>query len=568
MLSLSVGAALFSCAGAGSGGFPGIEGPVEGKVVAEITWDISTEAFAHLTPESKQELENAGFRFEGNKLISPHMGLAGRWIKVGQAWAMTDLNGVFRLDSLPEGIAQAHIYKELYDQQAEGSFTTSHIVPQGSAPNPYVLKFGVADPGEMNPEGLELCQAATTETGCPTRNTTNCSPGNNSGGCCLDYNGPFGDGQAYFRNLSSPICAALGARNFVRSTCFNWSFNVINSEETEGGTDCINEAAFTETGPSCWRNHKYRNCQNLNRKDFFVNDSEKGVTLEVDPGESISFTVRNNTPQNGTALVPEDVEMPGEFSVTKGDIYWDEEGFFIIEHFNDDTKQHFENQVVTYTAPATLPGGATSASYKLTAMAFGWEIPITINVGGLVGCEPPFVKIIIEETPGQTYNEYTGSTSITQSGNYATATVELGSISLEAWAGNDKVTGHFSDHIQFDAPGMTGQPVTGNAVIRITHTKTGPQEITYWTVTGGLGLFNALSASGGPPPSSSTFTIPLNSNFRFGRAGPAQLWGRLGVIWQEGTRTTLKVEFIRFEDLPPGTTVRSCSSSNWINGSP
>jgi hypothetical protein len=193
-------------------------------------------------------------------------------------------------------------------------------------------------------------------------------------GCCLDYNGTLGDGEPYLR---SGNCGAQGYLNFIESTCWQWTF-------LKRGRPCFTERAILQVeGPTCWNNHKYRSCQNMNEADFSLNPP----TATVEFGQSVQMALRNNTPGNSTCL--QVTGGPGKPKLTLGSkggfVKAAECGGYRADHFTNSPRKHYEDMVLRFKAPSA-PKNACRALYTLSAQSGGQATDASITAIKPGGC--------------------------------------------------------------------------------------------------------------------------------------------------------------------------------------
>jgi hypothetical protein len=218
---------------------------------------------------------------------------------------MIDDKGVVNTPTLPAVTKNLELFVQAGDVRPYAVLPSVEFVPADRKPKPTVLKLIQKLPASMNPgsEGAMLHEhlrrleeweaklkslectnvssheaclrpAAIQSSGNPIfglipdrcRQRPPCAPGANDKPCCVDYNGPVGDGKPINRNNGND-CFAIGYKFFEWSTCFIW---------TVAGP-CANESAYPwnnqdlqNPAPDCWSNHKYRNCQNLDPNDFHL----------------------------------------------------------------------------------------------------------------------------------------------------------------------------------------------------------------------------------------------------------------------------------------------------------
>jgi probable HAF family extracellular repeat protein len=396
LLVLLFCAALVGCSHGGtnspSGSIPGASS-YAGRVTAVVNLQMPATVLNSLTPAERAKLQANSVLVTAQGLSTPSRGIAGRWVQVGNQRAMTDPNGNFTIAVLPPGVTTGQIFRQFSDATPETTFPLSNLVPAGQTPPPTQIIYNLAAPGDMNPPGRAASRRSrdsggpaggTASDGCQLRSA--CPMGDNSVSCCLDYDG-LGDGLPRQRTTDSTFCFVRAHLNFLRSTCYLWSFDGLTRE----GTVCGNESAYRSegaTGPGCWSNHKYRNCQNLKQGDITLTPATVSVTC----GQTVTLHIHNNSPANETLLQFKEAEA-GKMLALASDSRsagLNITGFLVslnylglafqINHYNDSPGKHFEDVDVVYTAPATLPAGQPQAVYHLSAQADGVDVVTTITI--------------------------------------------------------------------------------------------------------------------------------------------------------------------------------------------
>jgi hypothetical protein len=340
-----------------------------GRLVSALTWPLSAGTLALLTPENRHNLESRGFQLDGQTLVFPQMPMPGYWVQIAGKRLMCDTLGYFHLSASSVGGLQGQVFEQYDDTIPKATFTSANLVPEGQSPTSIKIADVLSDPADMNPSNMNTLEREKTGIGCPMHDA--CPPGNNVAGCCLDYDGRFGNHQPLIRNGNIPdSCKAQAYLNFISSTCFEWS--------TTYRLVCRNERAYPPfTGPTCWENHKYRNCQNLSRTDFFVQTSGNSVGC----GGSLSIHVRNNLPANETLIRSSSGDMKGSLSIVlpSGTIAA-VTGGYEVRHYIDADHTHYNDVFLTYHAPSALPSGTNSITEVLNFESGGTTRQVDISV--------------------------------------------------------------------------------------------------------------------------------------------------------------------------------------------
>jgi len=179
----------------------------------------------------------------------------------------------------------------------------------------------------------------------------------------------------------------------------------------------------------------------------------------------------------------------------------------------------------------TVPeGGSINASIEL--------------VGGLVGCTEQFFDVDIS---GDSKEQHTPA-SISNAEGTASASFGVVSVTFGASGLTNSGSAFFRDSIQFDAPGMSGQPLVGSAVVTVSRNVGN-------TPSFASAFEQTLTGTG-------SISIPLVGTF-----GQAQTVTFDCSIDYDGSNQSksISIHFVRFDGLPPGATVRTCSGNSWAN---
>lgn len=336
-------------------------GPVDVmvKVSRATSWPLTPDQASSLTAENLSALATIGVTMKGTTLVFPEIPLVGYWIELGGMRQMTDDNAVVMLHGSRDD--DVSVYEDFGSTNVIGTFKLGDAGGTVS-PAPVALQVVLPAPGPMNDDELQTmamhARRAQADDSCPLRDVTHCAAGDNTMGCCVDYNNPAGTGEAYYRDHST-ICDAISTANYIQSTCFAWT----------AATVCIDERAFNR-GPGCWEHHKWRNCQNLSLTDFSNTITGKST---IKPGETTTLKIRNNLPANETLLtISTALDDKGKLSGPTGGAGLTGSGTqYVLQHYNDPAMQHVVETTITYTAPAksALPPLCTTVDVNIAAAA-------------------------------------------------------------------------------------------------------------------------------------------------------------------------------------------------------
>jgi len=236
--------------------------------------------------------------------------------------------------------------------------------------------------------------------------------------CCLDYNGPLGDG------METRGAVVTEAIEYVGSTCEEAvKMNCCTNESADpraikwlltGGAEGIRNRNQRDFVPrACYVNHKYRNCQwiqyktldglylsttvpSLNSRsthfDEITNPQSGEFVLEeitVGCGEELPIYLYNNACRNLTSLRFHD-NIGGEMTL-KGDGFQSNRRLsnnFRVRatHYNDDTNVHVFSRELIYQAPSQDSGTQVD---RLFADSAGLSRRIDISVVCPDSDDPP-----------------------------------------------------------------------------------------------------------------------------------------------------------------------------------
>lgn len=158
-----------------------------------------------------------------------------------------------------------------------------------------------------------------------------------------------------------------------------------------------------------------------------------------------------------------------------------------------------------------------------------------------------------------TATSLTDEAPVSLSNEFGSSSASFGSVSCSITSEGAPFTGvnsagaTFQDNLIFEAPGMFGQDLVGDAVFNIT-----VQADANTTVT--LMAFNKIN-----PGIGSEVRVPL-STLSHGFGGPNAIRLTASLSRTGSTEPgNISITFLRFEGLPAGTTVRSASGDTWAD---
>jgi len=416
------------------------------QIMFQIDQILGEDEMKQLSSQQSQELEKqtgATLVTAEHLLRFPPRPAIGYWLEVSDRRYMVDTDGVINIPHLPAVTSEFALFAQLGDEEPYAVLPSVEFVPADQPLKPTVFKLIQKLPVSMNPNSEsaslrheifanQLSDATLTEFAPPhflhggacfkeasfaspvaaiydsipdrCRKRKACGAGNKSP-CCLDYDGPKGDGRPINRG-NGPDCMAIGLVFFADSTCGIWTYKKLA---------CANESALPwnnlnplRPAPSCWYNHKYRNCQNLDENDFHLTPTSAFIHF----GEGTDLVLRNNTAGNSSCLaISGDVPRPFLQLQSNGTLlHWPKCGGYRADHYGDNSQQHYEDMKVRLTALPPPSSDTCKATYKVVASSGGKTAKSTIvatnpNCGGWSGQ----ISCTSQPPPGQRHEELVDS---------------------------------------------------------------------------------------------------------------------------------------------------------------
>lgn len=324
-----------------------------------MKWTLPAEVYASLTPIQRRGMTTGhGVFFDDaeHAILMRTNALPGYWIVMGDQRVMSDTNGNFVID-VPHGITNGFAVAQYgyRSTQAEAVFTTEHLAPVGGKALPILVRFerrgGLHMDGDLpalaGSPGLAGIHLTEVRYGNPAVHV------GNSKACCLDYDGYLPS------DCKGAEDTAEAVSHYIGSTCHKLVEAGLCSREWNALRFAYGLPYAPLTGPSCFENHKFRNCQNID-ETFAISssgESENGSLLRV----------HNNTRANETLLTVSSGKLIGE-GVQPGLA----PGTFWLVHY--DTMRHLNDLVVTYVPDSATP----STTFQIKAEAGGQTRILTL----------------------------------------------------------------------------------------------------------------------------------------------------------------------------------------------
>jgi hypothetical protein len=352
------------------------------KILIQVDQVLDAHAWALLTPADRTRLQQFGIQvIESQKVLrSPAAPFAGYWVQIGTHRYAIDRDGLVVVDEAVGTLHNVKVFAQVADAHAFVVIPKLEFVQQGQTPEPALLKIKQKPHSKMNMESSVSSGSCFRAKCAPTG-----SPAANAKACCLDYDGPLGDDNAYNRS-GGPDCLAKGVRNYTLSTCARWSFPVPPGVALKRYRTlaCLNESAYPWNAyiqpggnpPTCYRNHKYRNCQNMDEDDLSLAPAAVSVSF----GKSVTLKLRNNTPGNSTCI--RITGKPGSpklaLASSSGALVADGRcRGYRADHWSDTSKKHVEDLTVRFIA-GPAPANECDVTYHVLASGGDQSADITV----------------------------------------------------------------------------------------------------------------------------------------------------------------------------------------------
>jgi formylglycine-generating enzyme required for sulfatase activity len=357
-----------------------------GKLAFTVKWVLPEKDYDILTPPQKVDMSriyNVSFDDGAHTILMATNALPGYWVVMGDQKVMSDTNGNFSID-VPHGLSNGFVVPRNGDRStlAVALFTMDQLRPIGGAAPPIFVRFqrtgGLHMDGESVVGGsgprLAGVQLADVLCGNPAAHV------GNSEACCLDYDGYLPS------DCKGAEDAATALPGYLGSTCYRLVNEglCINEWNALRFPDGVPTWPGRGRGPSCFDNHKYRNCQNVNMNPnaaFTMSAS----ALTVRCGESLDLTIYNNSPANETELClePFSSRSVGTLSGIRV-ISASSPQSFTLRHYEENVPRpfHVENDTIQYTAPSPeeMEPGVEEIAIRVRARANGVERTLDIRV--------------------------------------------------------------------------------------------------------------------------------------------------------------------------------------------
>ena len=201
-----------------------------GKLVYRVMMTAPAGVTEAFTADEVALVQTQGIAIQGDTFVFPDVPASGEWVEVGGTRYMADAAGVFEVPAGATSSGTVGVYRQYTDTEPFVSFDLAgSLVDVGQTPVPIPLVVNAAFPMGMDCDGMGSCPDAGMNCtamgscpdaasptgmncdagscahslpipwpGCPQRDISDCA--SNDGPCCLDFNGPLGDGFAYVRS--------------------------------------------------------------------------------------------------------------------------------------------------------------------------------------------------------------------------------------------------------------------------------------------------------------------------------------------------------------------------------
>ncbi|RYG22936.1 hypothetical protein EON82_15620 [bacterium] len=387
--SVAVIAALVAlgCSGGGGGGkrtsAPVVGGDIapdaevgKGKVGKTMSLILSPSMYA--VAKANPSAYPAGSRFDDgtSSVVLPPTSLKGILIYANDVLiGSTDSAGNVRLIRQPSS-GETITFRENHENPSFGNMSASEFASAVSGGR-LVLSIAVDEAqNAQSMDGRPVTRDDGDQEGCGTdcgsATFTTDLKVSKKPSCCLDYNGVASSGNP----PTDPCDPDTSFLVYPGSTCHSWVYDEVCGH---GWQRHVSPGA-TDAG-QCDRWHRGRYCAAINDSAFKVTDSASshGPSRKVNVGDTVTFTVLNNTRNNETVINRDKGDDHG--TLTAGpELEASGGNAFLLKHYDDAPGTHsgftwFEERTVTYTA--ALPAGVEEATVTFT---FGQMHPQTISI--------------------------------------------------------------------------------------------------------------------------------------------------------------------------------------------
>ena len=344
-----------------------------GRLVFAVRWKLPVDVYASLQPSDKVAMRARGVTFDDEQR-SLNLGtnaLPGYWVVLGEQRTMSDTNGNFTVD-LPPGVSSGVVVARYRDRSngAQVSFPVSRLTQVGDTPVPILVPFELS--GELNMDGsasgpagapgLASIGLAEVICGNPGVHVGNTRP------CCLDYNGYIPTDCKGNRPLPEMLTHYVGStcQQLVSEGLCAREWNALQLIYVPFPPFVVPFAPLV--GPSCFENHKYRNCQNIDRTLSLTPDVQ-----EISSGGTVVLTIHNNTWANETILTVPAGQLHGNQIASGTGI-----GPYEVRHWTDTPNRiHVTDTTVTFNDISRSPPGST---LTFVAEAGGQRISTQVKI--------------------------------------------------------------------------------------------------------------------------------------------------------------------------------------------
>ena len=381
-----------------------------GQVVFTTKWTLPADVYDAVTATNQAALAALGIFLNPaeHALQTATNPLAGYWVAVGDQRVMTSTNGSFQVD-VPFGTTNGFVIRRAGDRTtpAYAIFNVNQLVPPGQAATPVLVTFVQDGVLHMNTACACGAPSLSPPPGGPDCGDP-CAAVGNSRACCLDYNGLFNDGCRYPDD--NPSSFASKVIRYLGSTCHTLvkaglCANEGNALQFINGPLGVPLPYKPLTGPSCFSNHKYRNCQHVVRDDLSIAASAPAVAC----GNNINLTIHNNSWANETEiqLGPPSVKYVGALAgqyVVPGS----SPGRYTLRHYDDAMPRasggvgmHLEDQIIQYTAPSSQEMSANGGDQRIQVKVRAGDAERVLEI--IVACCGPVLNPTVIPVPNMVY---------------------------------------------------------------------------------------------------------------------------------------------------------------------
>jgi hypothetical protein len=345
-----------------------------GRLTFSVRWILPADLFDALKPEDRIGLTSHGVTLDDTQhaLVMQTNGMPGYWIVMGDQRVMTDTNGNFAID-IPYGMTNGYVVSRPGEPHthAELTFSANQLSEPGQPVVPLVLQYQHSGEFDMD----DPLAAVSTQSRARLADIICGNPAvrvGNSTACCLDYNGYIPTDCKGKRELEVAITHYIGStcHKLVTAGLCAREWNALQFVSVPFPPFVIPFAPLS--GPSCFVNHRYRNCQNIDNSFSITPDVN-----EITSGGTFTLKVHNNTWANETILTVPEGDLTGDQLVASASPRQRE-----LQHWTESpSREHLEDCTITFVDSKKSPPGTV---FTFLGEAAGNRISAQVSIKGVL----------------------------------------------------------------------------------------------------------------------------------------------------------------------------------------